>query len=62
MLGPWASSFAAELRLGMARVMNVRAFRQQPLASALAAPREGGASRFRAHARAKTVLVFPGAL
>src|SRR5205085_4082483 len=40
--------------------MNFRAFRQQPFASTLTPPREGGASAFGAHARAKSVLVFPG--
>src|SRR5437868_9849111 len=42
--------------------MNFRAFRQQPFPSTLTPPREGGASAFGAHAGAKTVLVFPGAL
>jgi hypothetical protein len=41
--------------------MDLGAFGQQPLASTLATPRKGGASGFRAHPRAKTVLVFPGA-
>jgi hypothetical protein len=44
----------------MAREMNFHAFRQQPLPTALAPARESGAAAFRAHAGAKTVLVFPG--
>jgi hypothetical protein len=39
--------------------MDLDAFREQAFAAALAAPREGGAPAFRAHARAKTVLLFP---
>ena len=50
------------LRLRVAGVMDFHALRQQPLASALTTPREGGAPRFRAHARAKTVLILSGAL
>jgi hypothetical protein len=46
----------------MAREMDFGAFRQQTLATALAAPGEGGASAFRAHPRAKAVLLFSGAL
>jgi hypothetical protein len=42
--------------------MNFHAFRQQPLPPALTPPGEGGAAAFRAHARAKTMLVFSGAL
>jgi hypothetical protein len=42
--------------------MDVRAFRQKTFPTALTPPRERGASGFRAHARAKSVLVFPGAL
>jgi len=41
--------------------MDLCALRQQALATALATSREGSAPAFRAHARAKTVLVFPGA-
>jgi len=40
--------------------MNFHAFRQQPFPSTLAPARESGAAAFRAHAGAKTVLVFPG--
>jgi hypothetical protein len=40
--------------------MNFHAFRQQSLPAALAPARESGAAAFRAHAGAKTVLVFPG--
>jgi hypothetical protein len=46
----------------MAREMDFHAFRQQAFAAALTPPGEGGPSGFRAHARAKTVLLFPGAL
>jgi hypothetical protein len=42
--------------------MNFHAFRQETFPSALAPAGEGGAAAFRAHARAKTVLIFPGAL
>jgi hypothetical protein len=51
-----------KLRLGMPGVMNFHAFRQEPLPSTLTAPRERGPAAFRAHPRAKTVLIFPGAL
>jgi hypothetical protein len=40
--------------------MNFHALRQQPFPATLAPAREGGASGFRAHTGAKTVLVFPG--
>jgi hypothetical protein len=50
------------LRLRVPRVMHLSAFRQQALASTLAAARERRASAFGAHARTKTVLIFPGAL
>ena len=50
------------LRLGVAGEMHFRALRQQTLATALTPPRERGASAFRAHARAKAVLLFAGAL
>jgi hypothetical protein len=46
----------------MPRVLNFRAFRQQPFAPALTTPGERGASAFRLHARAKTVLAFARAL
>jgi hypothetical protein len=46
----------------MAGVMNFHTLRQQPFAPALATPRQGGASGFGAHARAKTVLILSGAL
>jgi hypothetical protein len=46
----------------MAGEMDFHAFRQQPLATALAAPGEGGAPAFGAHPRTKTVLLFPSAL
>jgi hypothetical protein len=45
----------------MAREMDFCALRQQTFATALATPGEGGASAFCAHARAKAVLLFPGA-
>jgi hypothetical protein len=42
--------------------MNFHALRQETLAAALTPPCERGAPAFRAHARAKAVLLFPGAL
>jgi hypothetical protein len=42
--------------------MNFHAFRQKPFPSTLTATRQGGPAAFRAHPRAKTVLIFPGAL
>ncbi len=50
------------LGLGVAGVMHFRALRQQPLATALTTTGESGAAAFGAHARTKSVLVFPGAL
>jgi hypothetical protein len=41
--------------------MNFHALRQKPFPSTLTAARQGGPAAFRAHARAKTVLVFPRA-
>jgi len=51
-----------KLRFGMARVMEIDAFRQKSLASALATSRKGGATAFRPHARSKTVLLLAGPL
>jgi hypothetical protein len=51
-----------ELRLGVTGVMNFHALGQETFPTTLTAPREGGATALRAHARAKTVLIFPGAL
>ena len=48
--------------LGVARVMTLNAFWQQTFSAALATTREGGASAFRPHARAKTVLLLSRAL
>ena len=45
----------------MARVVNLHAFWQQALATALAPPRERCASTFGFHPRAKTVLAFASA-
>jgi hypothetical protein len=42
--------------------MNFRALREETLATALAAPCEAGSPGFRAHARAKTVLILSCAL
>jgi hypothetical protein len=42
--------------------MNFDALRQEAFAAALTPPRECGPPAFRAHARAKTVLLLPGAL
>jgi hypothetical protein len=42
--------------------MNFHAFRQEPFPSTLTPPREGRPAALRAHARAKTVLIFSGAL
>jgi hypothetical protein len=46
----------------MAGEMDFSALRQQTLATALTPAGERGATAFRAHARAKAVLLFPGAL
>jgi hypothetical protein len=46
----------------MPGVMNFRALRQQTFAPALPATRQSRASAFRAHPRAKTMLIFSGAL
>jgi hypothetical protein len=42
--------------------MDFRALGQETFTAALAPPRETGASGFRAHARAKTVLILSGTL
>jgi hypothetical protein len=42
--------------------MDFHALRQETLAATLTPAREGGAPAFRTHARAKAVLLFPGAL
>jgi hypothetical protein len=42
--------------------MNFHAFGQQTLAPTLTPAREGGPAAFGAHPRAKSVLVFSGAL
>jgi hypothetical protein len=42
--------------------MDLDALRQEALTPALAPPGEGGAPTFSAHPRAKSVLLFPGAL
>jgi len=42
--------------------MHFHAFRQKTLATALTTPRECDAPAFRAHARAKTMLIFSSAL
>jgi hypothetical protein len=46
----------------MAGEMDFSALRQQAFATALAPPGESGPTTFCAHARAKAVLLFPGAL
>jgi hypothetical protein len=46
----------------MTGVVDFHAFRQQPFAAALATPGESGPAAFRAHPRAKTVLILSGAL
>ena len=51
----WSGSDSS---LGMAREMTIDAFRQQTFAAALTTPREGGASAFGPHPRAKTVLLL----
>jgi hypothetical protein len=43
----------------VAGVVELDAFGQKPLPSALATTREGGASAFRSHSGAKTVLALP---
>ena len=50
------------LRLRMPGVMDFRALRQETFAPALTAPGESGPPAFRAHARAKTVLILSSAL
>ena len=57
-----SANYADRLRLGVTGVMHFHAFGQEPLASTLTPPREGGAPAFRAHPSAESVLVFPGAL
>jgi hypothetical protein len=42
--------------------MNLGTLGEQPFAAVLAATGKTGATGFGAHARAKTVLIFPGAL
>lgn len=49
-------------RLRVTRVVPLDAFRQQTFAAALATTRERGASAFRLHARAESVLAFARAL
>jgi len=46
----------------MPGVMDFRALRQEPFAAPLATPCETGSPGLRAHARAKSMLIFPGAL
>jgi len=48
------------LGLGVAGEMNFHALGQQPFTAALTASSQGGASAFRLHAGAKTVLPFAG--
>ena len=48
--------------LRVPRVVALDAFREQTFATALAPAREGGATAFRLHARAKTMLTFARAL
>jgi hypothetical protein len=50
------------LGLRVPGVMNFRPLRQQPFTSTLTTPGEGCAAGLGAHARAKTVLILPGAL
>ena len=57
-----AGCAGSELRLRMTGVVDFDALRQEPFAAALATPRESGAPAFRAHPRAKTVLILSGAL
>ena len=46
----------------MPREMDFHALGEEALTAPLTTPREGGAAAFGAHARAKAVLLFPGAL
>jgi len=46
----------------MARVVELNAFRQEPLAASLPPPRERGTAAFCLHARAKAMLTFACAL
>ena len=50
------------LLLGMPRVIDLGALRQEALTTALTPAGETGAPRFGTHARAETVLTFAGAL
>jgi hypothetical protein len=50
------------LSLSVPGEMHFHALRQKPLASALPPPRQRGASAFRAHPCAKTVLILSSAL
>ena len=66
-IGPWSYRNAnlrvgrpeEKLGLGVACVMAVDSFRQEPLTAALASPREDGPSAFCPHPCAETVLTFP---
>jgi hypothetical protein len=53
---------SGSLRLRVPCVMNLGTLWQQAFAAMLAAAGKTGATGFGAHARAKTVLIFPGAL
>jgi hypothetical protein len=46
----------------MAREVNFHAFGQEAFAATLTTPGESRAPTFGAHARAETVLLFPGSL
>jgi hypothetical protein len=50
------------LRLRVAGVMHFHALGQEPFAPALTAPRKGRPPGFRAHPRAKSVLILSSAL
>ena len=46
----------------MTREMHLRALREKTFAATLTTPGESGATPFGAHARAETMLLFPGSL
>ena len=52
----------SDLRLGVPGEVVLNAFRQKPLATALASTRERGATAFSSHAGAKTMLAFASSL
>src|SRR3954451_8392421 len=62
MLERWARCAGNRLRLGVARVVDFYALRQETFTTALPTPGKSGTAALGAHASAKAVLIFPGAL